>query len=226
MAFNYPIDDRQNATPSPSPAGGEMHDEPAPKAGDFPPQGIENPYAFQTEVVSGQGDTVDTETPTLNQHSQDDQETPVSPLPVAGPAPREKAGRSKPRDRAADVQRSGRRFHLTLGELSASLGNVTRTLRGFRMGLEEQVIAAHGGSISLAHAAAINTACRWERHAMLCHRWLSGEMDKLDVEKRAQLSRQIADASANRDKAIERLGLAATASSDIWAAIDRPAKES
>ena len=48
---------------------------------------------------------------------------------------------------------------------------------------------------------------KWERHGALCQRWLRIEGDKLKPEQRMAFCREIAKASADRDKAIAALRL-------------------
>lgn len=100
-----------------------------------------------------------------------------------------------------------------------SLAKVEQQAADFRAMLEHAVIDVHG-SISLAHACTLATAARWERHAMLALRWLRERHDALDDAQRLAFSREIARASAERDKAIERLKLERDTTADAFAAID------
>lgn len=87
-----------------------------------------------------------------------------------------------------------------------SLAKVEQQALAFRATLEQAVVETHG-SISLTHACLVATASRWERHAMLALRWLREQHAELTAAERLTYSREIATASANRDKAIERLRL-------------------
>lgn len=63
------------------------------------------------------------------------------------------------------------------------------------------------GEVSIDDAAYIQTALRWERHAALAHRWLNTAYAKLSATEKLNFSREIARASAERDRAISMLEL-------------------
>lgn len=98
------------------------------------------------------------------------------------------------------------RQRLTLGALPRSLRRVERDAYAFRIALEEAVSLAHG-RIDFAAACAVNTASRWERHALLATRWLRERGEAMDDAGRLAYSREIARASAERDKAVASLKL-------------------
>lgn len=75
-----------------------------------------------------------------------------------------------------------------------------------RRGLEASVKAIHG-AISTMQECHINTALKWEVYGALCQLELRTHGDTLSVEKRLDISERIAKASANRDRALEKLGL-------------------
>ncbi len=81
-----------------------------------------------------------------------------------------------------------------------------RRLNTFRKIIEDAVIAAKS-EVSLVDAATINSAIRWERHAILAGHWLSKEMDKLNPDQRLKYSEAVAKASDARDRHIRLLGL-------------------
>lgn len=97
------------------------------------------------------------------------------------------------------------RHGLTVGsKLPAGAGYVARTTGQFRAALESAVAAAKG-EITLIDAASIQSAVRWERHALLCQRWLVKEAATLSASDRLAFSREIARASSERDKCLDRL---------------------
>ncbi|MBM4069110.1 MAG: hypothetical protein FJ271_09225 [Planctomycetes bacterium] len=92
------------------------------------------------------------------------------------------------------------------GKLPKSARYIEVRVNIVRRNLESAVVESKG-EVSLPDAAAIQTACRWERHAALAQRWLTKEHDKMTPEQRLNFSREIAKASAERDKAIKMLNL-------------------
>jgi hypothetical protein len=96
-----------------------------------------------------------------------------------------------------------------LGGLPPSMSRVERQARKFRAVLEQATVAAHG-EISVLHAMAIQTAARHERHGLLAMRWLREHADALKPGEKLSLSKAAADASAARDKAVDRLKLDAS----------------
>ncbi len=91
------------------------------------------------------------------------------------------------------------RHGLTTGSLPSGCAYVTRETNKLRCALEEAVIALRG-EVGLADAAAINSAVRWERHAMLAQRWLRVDVGDMDASTRLAYSRDVAKASSERDK--------------------------
>ena len=67
-------------------------------------------------------------------------------------------------------------------------------------------MAAHG-QITLVDAATIQTAVRFEITALLARRWLIEGVDELTHSERLQFAREIARASAERDRCLRSLGL-------------------
>ena len=63
------------------------------------------------------------------------------------------------------------------------------------------------GEVNLQDAACIQTCLRWERHACLAQRWLTKMQADLKPEQRLTFSREIARASAERDKSLASLRL-------------------
>jgi hypothetical protein len=95
-----------------------------------------------------------------------------------------------------------------MGKLPSSLARVERAANAFRRALEEAVELAHG-RIDFSAALSINTAARFERHAGLALRWLREHGEAMDDAQRLNYSREIARASAERDKAVAALNLGA-----------------
>ncbi|HUY32858.1 MAG TPA: hypothetical protein VMV69_08760 [Pirellulales bacterium] len=110
-------------------------------------------------------------------------------------------------------------IRLALGTLPPSLARVERGVFAFRRLLEDATADTHG-KIDLMHALAIQTACKHERHSALCLRWLREHEAKMTHEQRIKYSAEIAKASAERDRAIERLGLGERTPQNEWAAFD------
>ena len=80
--------------------------------------------------------------------------------------------------------------------------------------MEDAVIAVRS-EVSIPDAANIQTALRWERHGCLAQHWLNKSYSTLDPATRLQFSREIARASAERDKAIMALQLGAKKPVDL-----------
>jgi hypothetical protein len=95
---------------------------------------------------------------------------------------------------------------LVLGSLPPSLARVERQARQFRSAVEQAVMDRYG-AISVTQACFVNSAARWERHAMLATRWLRERADAMDDATRLSYSRDIARASSERDKALAALKL-------------------
>lgn len=106
-------------------------------------------------------------------------------------------------------KRCGRkpRHGLTPGsKLPKGCGYVARDTNRLRRELEAAVVAA-GRELTIIDSAHIATAIRWERHGLLAARWLANEFDKLTPMERLAFSREVAQASANRDKSLAALRL-------------------
>jgi hypothetical protein len=98
------------------------------------------------------------------------------------------------------------RHGLTCGKLPPNCQHIEIKINGLRRTLEAAVVAAKG-EVGLVDAACIQTACKWERHGALALRWLVKAGDTLKPTDRLTFSREIARASAERDKALQALGL-------------------
>ena len=113
-----------------------------------------------------------------------------------------KAGCSGPAKGNGNAIRHG----LKSGKLPRDARYIEYQMNGLRRILEAAVMAARS-EVTIPDAAAIQTAVKWERHGALCLRWLRVEGEKLKPEQKMTFSREIARASAERDKAIAALRL-------------------
>jgi len=123
-----------------------------------------------------------------------------------------KPGRSGPAEGNTNAIRHG----LTCGKLPRDCQYVEIKMNGLRRTLEAAVIEAKG-EVNLLDAACIQTAVKWERHGALALRWLVKAGDTLKPVERLQFSREIAKASAERDKAILLLELSDKNADRPWA---------
>ena len=105
------------------------------------------------------------------------------------------------------ANRNATRHGLRAGSLPKGAAYVKRETDALRRILEDAVAAQNGGSVDLFAAALINSAVRWERHAMLCQRWLRLECSAMNHAERLAYSRDIAKASTERDRCFKELGL-------------------
>lgn len=125
---------------------------------------------------------------------------------------------TEPPNTLTPTNRNALRHGLRSGQLPSGAGYIVRITRELRASIEDAVASRNDGSVSLYHASLINSAIRWERHALLCQRWLRLEADKLNPDQRLAYSRESARASAERDKCLRLLGLDR---SDLEAQIDQ-----
>jgi len=118
------------------------------------------------------------------------------------------AKEGRPRGAPAGNQngRGNIRHGLRAGSLPRDAKHVEHQTNALRRELEAAVMAAKG-EVTLLDAATIQTAVKWERHGALALRWLRIEGEKLKPIDRLTFSREIARASAERDKALAALGL-------------------
>lgn len=105
-----------------------------------------------------------------------------------------------------------------------ALAKVEQQAAGFRAALTVAARDVHG-TLSLARECLIQTAARWERHALLATRWLRERHDFMDDAQRLAFSREIARASAERDKAIAGLRLDRSVISALWDTLDATARD-
>lgn len=125
---------------------------------------------------------------------------------------------STPTARTADGRTERKRLtRLALGELPANMRGAGKTAGKLRLALEAAVIDRHG-DIDLVRAGLIVTACRWERHAAIAGWLLRQHAETMTHAERLTYSREIARASAERDKAVAALKLEQTAA-DVFDAL-------
>lgn len=116
--------------------------------------------------------------------------------------------------RGAPTGNSNRRTHglttlrhgLKLGKLGKDCRYLENRINEIRRNLEAAVAQCHG-SVSIEHAAYIQTSLRWEMHSALAQRYLTKDGAKLSPTDKLYFSKEIANASANRDRAISMLEL-------------------
>lgn len=114
-----------------------------------------------------------------------------------------------------------------------------RLVDALRQRWEQDVIAAKG-KLSRVDERLINSAARWELHALRAGTWLRREHDKLTYDQRIAASREAATATDRRNSLLARLGIdtgggesdpwasfaeSATAASDAERLIDAPEAE-
>jgi hypothetical protein len=115
------------------------------------------------------------------------------------------------------------RYGMTLGRLSDHLKTISADAAGLRKALEARLAEA-GLPVNVERAASINTACWAETRAKLCDRRLRSVLaGKAEVTEEAiELSEKLAAATADRDKAIGKLGLPAGDGGDPFAGLLSP----
>jgi hypothetical protein len=128
-----------------------------------------------------------------------------------------------PKQRTPGAPRGNRnalRHGLKSGQFPKDAKFIEVRLNVVRRNLEDAVVRTHG-SVSEEHACYIQTAIRWEGHAAKAQRWLTKEDKNLTVSEKLQFSREIATASANRDRAISMLELGTAQATTIDAICTR-----
>lgn len=98
------------------------------------------------------------------------------------------------------------RHGLKAGSLPKGCSYVAKITAEIRQSIERAVVEAKG-EISLPDACRIQTFLRWERHALLAQRWLRMQAETMDANTVLTFSRDIAKASAERDKCLAALGI-------------------
>ena len=98
------------------------------------------------------------------------------------------------------------RHGLRSGSLPKGAAYIKRECDTMRCAIEDALIVSKG-EITLTDAATIQTAMRCERHALLAQRWLRQDATNMDAATRLAYSRDIAKASAERDKCLKLLDI-------------------
>ncbi len=115
------------------------------------------------------------------------------------------------------------RHGLRAGSLPKDAKYIEYRLNAFRRTLEQAVLSVKG-EVTIHDAASIQTALRWERHGCLAQRWLNKKYAELKPNDLLTFSREIARASAERDKALANLQLDRDAKDSVLDALySRPA---
>jgi len=99
---------------------------------------------------------------------------------------------------------------MTAGSLPDGCSYIANKTKALRSALQQAVLAVRG-EVSITDAAAINTAVRAERLAMLAQRWLRLSAETMSHDQRLAYARETVKASEQRDKAIRSLNLDAAA---------------
>ena len=102
--------------------------------------------------------------------------------------------------------RNAIRHGLCCGKVPPGAEYVEHRCNDFRRGLEDLVLQAKG-EITLGDAALVDSATKWTRHELLVNRWLRLKEKDLTSDQLLRFSREIAEASDRRDRAISKLKL-------------------
>jgi hypothetical protein len=108
---------------------------------------------------------------------------------------------------------------IPLGALPPGCAHIRKICSILRSQLEAAVVGQFE-EVSIVSAATINTAIRFERHAQMAGKWLRENPD-IPLDTRLAISRDIAKASAERDRSIRLLGLKPASAETIWEQIKR-----
>ena len=76
-------------------------------------------------------------------------------------------------------------------------------------------LQADGRVLGPYEQAVVQSAARWEQHALLAQRWLRLEADTMTASERLAYSKAIAQASVNRDSCLRELGLKPSTAGDV-----------
>ena len=139
--------------------------------------------------------------------------------PAKGGIPMKATPMTKPIG-APKGNRNALRHGLRAGKLPKDCRYLENRINEVRRNLEDAVTQCHG-SLSIEAAAYIQTALRWETHAALAQRYLTKDGAKLTPSDKLHFSREIANASANRDRAIAMLELGTAHTSVVEALYSR-----
>lgn len=109
---------------------------------------------------------------------------------------------------------------LTLGDLPVTMRRQTANARKYRRDLEQLVLETKG-EVNTTDAHLIDEAAAGEVHASICRWLLRTKLKEMSVSDVLKCSEQIAKAKANRNRAVERLGLDRHEEDELKALYDR-----
>jgi hypothetical protein len=139
--------------------------------------------------------------------------------PAALPPGRQSTGKAgagnRVRNRQAEKAALDARM-VPVGTAGRMAEHVRKHVSRLRSRLGDCVLAARG-VITPVEQLAINQACRWEMVAQLALAWLRRDEDKLDPNQRLQHANSFANATTNRDKAVDRLRIGGDVKDDLAA---------
>lgn len=126
----------------------------------------------------------------------------------------------------SDMTTTSTRKRVRHGLRAAKLPEDARYVQNATDQLRRSCEAALCRTPSVYEAALIQSACRHERRASLCERWLrlAEDAGELDLSTKLQLQRDIGNATDSRDKCLERLGVN-TSPTSPWDTVYLPSPE-
>lgn len=117
---------------------------------------------------------------------------------------------------APPKNRNATRHGLRAASLPKGASYIARATSELRRAVEDAVLSRKG-EISVVDAATVQTVMRFERHAMLCQRWLRMHFEDMNHDQRLRYSAEVARASASRDAALRSLGIESGSQADLLA---------
>lgn len=100
-----------------------------------------------------------------------------------------------------------KRDAIQFDQLPPGCEEIGKILWEFHNSLKKIVLEKNEGQINLAQSGAIDSACMWERHRLLCLRWLHAGFAEMTWDQRRQFSLDAARASGSRDACLKGIGL-------------------
>lgn len=108
---------------------------------------------------------------------------------------------------------------LRLSKLPEELEFIARAVRVFRKYARHELEIKTGRPLNVYETAVLQSCCRHETRAALAGRWLRELGPGATIEQRLALTKTISDASDQRDKCLQRLGLDRVGDADPWQAL-------
>ena len=102
--------------------------------------------------------------------------------------------------------RNRTRHGLRASGLPKGCSYLAAQLTTFRRSVRDELVRCHG-EVGLYQEAILQSACRHEQRALLVSRWLRIENDKLTIDQRAALLRDLSSATTLRDRCLQLLKL-------------------